>query len=109
MTVLSLNDKQIAQTKRTRLIIPAGTYAEQKNDIVTTSLPVVAYTTTAMDDDTAYALTKTYWRQKNAMGTSAAWWNGVDKGLMPNITGKIHPGAVRYYKDAGFSLSSEQM
>ena len=62
-----------------------------------------------MDDDTAYALTKTYWQQKNAMGSSAAWWNGVDKGLMPNITGKIHPGAARYYKEAGFSLSSEQM
>ena len=102
VTVLSLTDEQIAQTKRTRLIIPAGTYAGQAQDIVTTSLPVVAYTTTAMDDDTAYALTKTYWQQKNAMGSSAAWWNGVDKGLMPNITGKIHPGAVRYYKEAGF-------
>ena len=109
VTVLSLTDEQIAQTKRTRLIIPAGTYAGQEDDIVTTSLPVVAYTTTTMDDDTAYALTKTYWQQKNAMGSSAAWWNGVDKGLMPNITGKIHPGAARYYKEAGFSLSSEQM
>jgi TRAP transporter TAXI family solute receptor len=109
VTVLSLTDEQIAQTKRTRLIIPAGTYAGQEDDIVTTSLPVVAYTTTAMEDDTAYALTKTYWQQKNAMGSSAAWWNGVDKGLMPNITGKIHPGAVRYYKEAGYNLSSEQM
>ncbi|MDA9983109.1 TAXI family TRAP transporter solute-binding subunit [Gammaproteobacteria bacterium] len=109
VTVLSLTDEQIAQTKRTRLIIPAGTYAGQEDDIVTTSLPVVAYTTTAMDDDTAYALTKTYWQQKNAMGSSAAWWNGVDKGLMPNITGKIHPGAAHYYKEAGFTLSSEQM
>lgn len=109
VVVLSLTDAQIAQTKRTRLIIPAGTYAGQDQDIVTTSLPVVAYTTKAMDDDTAYALTKTYWQQKNAMGSSAAWWNGVDKGLMSNITGKIHPGAVRYYKEAGFAVSAEQM
>jgi TRAP transporter TAXI family solute receptor len=108
VTVLSLSDDQIAQTKRTRLVIPAGTYAGQDKEIVTTSLPVVAYTTTAMDADTAYALTKTYWEQKNAMGSSAAWWNGVDKGLMSNITGKIHPGAVRYYEEMGFSLTADQ-
>ena len=108
VTVLSLSGDQIKKTKRTRLVIPAGTYAGQDQDIITTSLPVVAYTTTAMDDDTAYALTKTYWAQKSSMGSSAAWWNGVNEGLMPNITGKIHPGAVRYYQEAGFTLSAAQ-
>ncbi|MEM7059477.1 MAG: TAXI family TRAP transporter solute-binding subunit [Pseudomonadota bacterium] len=106
--VLSLNDDQITQTKRTKLVIPAGTYAGQDADITTTSLPVVAYTTTAMDDDTAYALTKTYWEQKAAMGEGAAWWNGVNAGLMENITGKIHPGAVRYYEEAGVTLTDAQ-
>ncbi|MEO1492486.1 MAG: TAXI family TRAP transporter solute-binding subunit [Pseudomonadota bacterium] len=109
VTVLSLSDEQIAQTKRTKLVIPAGTYAGQDAPITTTSLPVVAYTTTAMDDDTAYALTKTYWDQKAAMGDDAAWWNGVDAGLMENITGKIHPGAIRYYKEAGIALTDAQM
>ncbi|MEL6220296.1 MAG: TAXI family TRAP transporter solute-binding subunit [Pseudomonadota bacterium] len=107
--VLSLDDEQIAATKRTKLTIPAGTYAGQSEDIVTTSLPVVAYTTTKMDDDTAYALTKTYWEQKGAMGAGAAWWNGVDADLMENITGKIHPGAIRYYKEAGITLTDAQM
>jgi len=64
VTVLSLSDEQIAQTKRTKLVIPAGTYAGQDADITTTSLLVVAYTSTEMDDDTAYLLTKTYWEQK---------------------------------------------
>lgn len=109
VNVLSLNDDQITASKRTRLTIPAGTYAGQKGDITTTSLPVVAYTTTAMADDTAYALTKTYWEQKSKMGMDAAWWNGVDAGLMSNITGKIHPGAVRYYKEAGIALNDAQM
>lgn len=107
--VLSLDDKQIATTKRTRLVIPAGTYSGQDKDIVTTSLPVVAYTTTSMADETAYQLTRTYWAQKAKMGNSAPWWNGVDEGLMGNITGKIHPGAVRYYKEAGVSLTAAQM
>ncbi len=108
VTVLSLSPDQIKASKRSELTIPAGTYAGQKSDITTTSLPVVAYTTTAMDDDTAYALTKTYWEQKETMGASAAWWNGVDKGLMANIEGKIHPGAVRYYTEKGYNLSDAQ-
>lgn len=108
VTVLSLTDEQIAQTKRAKLVIPAGTYAGQDADIVTTSLPVVAYSTTDMDDDTAYALAKTFWEQKAKMGKDAAWWNGVDQGLMANITGKIHPGAVRFYEEQGFALTAAQ-
>jgi TRAP transporter TAXI family solute receptor len=109
VSVLSLDDDQIAQSKRSKLIIPAGTYAGQESDITTTSLPVAAFTTTAMSDDAAYALTKTYWEGKSDMAEAAPWWNGVDEALMVNITGKIHPGAVRYYKEAGFMLTEDQM
>lgn len=109
VTVLSLNDEQIAETKRTRLVIPAGTYAGQDRDIVTTSLPVVAYTTTKMEEETAYQLTKTFWESKAAMAESAAWWGGVDAAMMGNITGKLHPGAVRYYQEAGVALTADQM
>lgn len=108
VTVLSLSDDQIAETKRSKLVIPAGTYAGQDTDITTTSLPVVAYTTLAMDDDTAYQLTKTFWDTKAAMGETSRWWNGVDQGLMATITGKIHPGAQRYYEEAGFTLTDAQ-
>ncbi|MCF8198912.1 MAG: TAXI family TRAP transporter solute-binding subunit [Sulfuritalea sp.] len=109
ITVLSLSDAQVAATKRASLTIPADTYAGQKEAIHTTSLPVVAYTTSAMSDDTAYALTKTFWEQKAALSSSAAWWKGVNQSLMATITGKIHPGAVRYYKEAGFKLMPAQM
>ena len=108
VTVLSLSDDAIAKTKRTKLVIPAGTYAGQGSDIVTTSLPVVAYTTTQMDDKTAYELTKTYWEQKKKMGAGAAWWNGVNEGLMENISGKIHPGAAIFYDEIGIPLTDAQ-
>lgn len=108
VSVLSLSDEQIKTSKRSKLVIPAGTYAGQKTDITTTSLPVAAFTTTAMSDDAAYELTKIYWEGKDKMGAGAAWWNGVDKGLMANISGKIHPGAVRYYNEAGFELTDAQ-
>ncbi|MBK0400058.1 TAXI family TRAP transporter solute-binding subunit [Limibaculum sp. M0105] len=105
VTVLSLSDEQIAETKRARTVIPAGTYAGQEADIVTTSLPVVAYATTEMDDDTAYRLTKTFWDERAKMAGEAAWWKGVDAGLLANIDGKIHPGALRYYDEAGMAVT----
>jgi TRAP transporter TAXI family solute receptor len=109
VTVISLTDEQIAETKRLRVVIPAGTYAGQDADIVTTGLPVVAYTTTDMDDDTAYALTKTYWERKESMGADAAWWNGVSAEMLGNIEGQIHPGALKYYKEQGFPVADKHM
>lgn len=103
--VLSLNDDQIRKTKRTRLVIPAGTYAGVDSDVVTTSLPVVAHTTKSMNTDTAYQLTKTYWSQKSTMGSNAAWWNGVSGKLLSNVHGKLHPGALRYYDEAGIKVA----
>lgn len=102
--VLTLSDDQIAQTKRTRLVIPAGTYSGVDKEVVTTSLPVVAHTTTSMDDNTAYQLTKAYWSQKDSMGSSAAWWNGVSGAMLSNVHGKIHPGAIRYYDEVGIEV-----
>lgn len=107
--VLSLSDDQIKKTKRTKLMIPAGTYAGVDQETNTTSLPVVAYTTTNMDDATAYALTKTYWDQKKKMGGNNAWWNGVSGKMLGNISGKIHPGAIKYYKEAGISIPASAM
>ena len=102
--VLSMTDEQVTETKRTRLVIPAGTYAGQDADVVTTSLPVVAFTTTQMSDDTAYALTKAYWEAKDELGGAAAWWNGVTPELMGEVSTGVHPGAKRYYDEVGVSV-----
>lgn len=108
VVILSMDGRQVAESKRTRMVIPANTYTGQDDPVITTSLPVVAYTTTAMDDDTAYLLTKTYWSQLRAMGKTAPWWKGVDDRLMPNIVGEIHPGAIRFYKEVGFPIDKNQ-
>tara|TARA_B100000925_G_scaffold40830_1_gene26618 strand:+ start:425 stop:1381 length:957 start_codon:yes stop_codon:yes gene_type:complete len=105
-TVLSLSDEQVKKSKRTRLEIPAGTYAGQSSAITTTSLPVVAFTTTDMDDATAYAMTKTYWESKVSMSAGAKWWAGVSLEMLENISTEIHPGAVKYYKEVGAKLAA---
>uniref|UniRef100_UPI003BACB936 TAXI family TRAP transporter solute-binding subunit n=1 Tax=Stappia sp. TaxID=1870903 RepID=UPI003BACB936 len=104
VTIIPLSDEQIAETKRTKLVIPAGTYPGQDADVATTSLDVIAFTTTAMDDDTAYALTKTFWEEKARMAGDAPWWKGVSPEMVAAIPGKIHPGALRYYEEKGVAL-----
>ena len=99
ISIISLTDDQIKQTKRTRLLIPAGTYSGVDKDTVTTSLPVVAHATTQMDDATAYLLTKTFWTQKENLGKDTAWWNAVTPKMLENVYGKLHPGALKYYDE----------
>ena len=109
VVVVGLTAEQIAATKRNALTIPKGTYSGQAAAVQTTTLPVVAYATSAMTDDVAYTLTKTFWAQRQAMSAQAPWWRGVTPELLQNISTKIHPGAVRFYKERGMALRPEQM
>jgi TRAP transporter TAXI family solute receptor len=102
--LLSMTDDQVKATKRTRLVIPKGTYPGVDEDIVTTSLPVGAYTTTNMDDETAYQLTKIFWTRKAEMAKANPWWAGVKLDMLDTLAGKLHPGALRYYREAGAAV-----
>lgn len=104
VTLLSLTEDQVAQTGQSRLVIPAGTYPGQDEDVLTTSLPVIAYTTTGMDEETAYQLTRTFWESQAALESTAPWWAGVDESLLGNVEGPFHPGALRYYEEAGMEV-----
>jgi TRAP transporter TAXI family solute receptor len=105
--ILSLSDEQIEQTGRTRIVIPANTYAGVDHPVATTSLSVAAYCTTEMDDDTAYQLTKTFWEQKKAMGKSNAWWKAVTLETLPSVGTTLHPGALKYYREVGADIPQD--
>ncbi|MFA6809926.1 MAG: TAXI family TRAP transporter solute-binding subunit [Desulfoplanes sp.] len=102
--LLSFSDEQIALTKRTRLVIPANTYAGVDHDVTTTSLPVGVYTSTAMDNETAYQITKTFWEQKDIMGKANPWWDAVTFASIEALSIPLHPGAARYYKEMDVTI-----
>jgi len=106
IAIVSLSEEQVAETKRTKIVIPAGTYPGVNVDVTTTSLPVLAYTTSAMDEETAYGLTKAFWESKSAMGATNPWWNGVTPALLETTNGKIHAGALRYYDEANIAIAN---
>ncbi len=102
--LLGLSPEQLAKVKGTKLVIPAGTYKGVDTDVTTISLPVGAYTTSAMDDATAYALTKTFWTKLDAMAKVNPWWGGVKAAMLGSLAGKAHPGALKYYAEAGIAV-----
>ncbi|TVO51373.1 TAXI family TRAP transporter solute-binding subunit [Denitromonas halophila] len=104
VTLLSMTDEQVKATGRTRLVIPKGTYPGVDTDVVTTSLPVIAYALTDMDEATAYQLTRSYWEGLAEMAKSNPWWKSIDASLLDNIGVKLHPGALKYYAEAGIAV-----
>ncbi|WP_255448335.1 TAXI family TRAP transporter solute-binding subunit [Telmatospirillum sp. J64-1] len=84
--------------------IDPGTYRGMDEPIQTVGMPVGAFGTTRMDDDTAYAITKAFWEQRDQMAQSSPWWNAVKPELVASLRAEIHPGAARYYREIGVDL-----
>lgn len=86
------------------ITIAAGTYSGQEADVETVGVPVGAYGTTNMDDDTAYTIAKTFWENKDALAAENPWWDGVTPDLMAQLGEPMHPGALRYYDEIGVDV-----
>jgi len=96
--VLAADDSTQAQ------VIPRGTYPGQDRDVTSIALPAGAYATTAMSEKTAYAITKAFWSQKWALGQRNPPWSTVTPASLGALGIKLHPGALRYYRDAGIKV-----
>ena len=99
INLLSMSDDQIKLTKRDKIIIPAGTYKGVDYDVATTTLPVGVYTTTDMDEATAYALTKAFWESKDNLARQNVWWKAITPENLSMFNTKLHKGALKYYNE----------
>lgn len=102
--LLSLGAADLEKVKGNKLVIPGGTYPGVEEDVTTVSLPVNAYTVASMDDDTAYKLTKAFWEGKAAMTKGNPWWAGVKADGLATLGARLHPGAAKYYAEAGITV-----
>lgn len=86
------------------ITIAAGTY-KGVGEVPTVGVPVGAYGTTKMDDETAYAIVKAFWAKKDEMAKTNPWWAAVTPDLISALGNtKLHPGALKYYKEAGVNV-----
>jgi TRAP transporter TAXI family solute receptor len=100
--LLAGDDSLVAET------IPKGTYPGQDRDIRTVALPTGVYTTTAMSNELAYAITKAFWSQKWALAQRNPPWNSVSPASLATLGVKLHPGALRYYREAGIKVPAKR-
>jgi TRAP transporter TAXI family solute receptor len=93
--------------------IPAGTYAGNvtgDTDLTTAATSMMMAVHKDMDDDTAYALTKAYWKNLEAMMNANALMRTIDTNNAFGATNAaLHPGAVRYYEEAGIEIPANLM
>ena len=68
------------------------------------NLGTVLIANASLDEETAYLITKTIIENADTLKASHGAWAGFDPAtaMLPENTGvELHPGAVRYYKEAG--------
>jgi TRAP transporter TAXI family solute receptor len=84
--------------------IPAGTYKGVDYDVRTLASPVLTYATDDLPEEIAYTITKAFWENKQIIVDAHAIGKGLDiKGVRYGVA-KVHPGALRYYKEAGVEI-----
>ncbi len=115
VTVLDFTDEQAAQADGgfglwTRFVIPANTYPGQDKDINTIAQPNFLAVRADVDEDAVYQITKTIYENLPFLqaihGATKAM--SLDRALA-GLPLPLHPGALRYYKEAGLDVPESLM
>lgn len=88
------------------VVIPAGTYPGIDRDVPTVALPVGVYTTARMSEAAAHALTRLFWKGKAALARGSPHWQSITPASVATLGVRLHPGALRYYKESGIAIPS---
>lgn len=82
--------------------IPAGTYTGQEADVPTASVGNILVTSEAVSEETAYQMTKLIFDNLERLKSAhAAAGNITLEGALEGLSIPLHPGAERYYREAG--------
>ena len=115
VTVLDVTDDQLKQLRSkypiwNRSVIKAGTYPGQKTDIRTIAQPNFLAVRPDVPDEVVYKITKTLYENLPFLAgihkatKAMALQNAIDGLPVP-----LHPGAAKYYKEAGIEVPAELM
>ena len=82
--------------------LPANTYADQPDSVMSYRLGNVLLIKSEVPEDIVYQATKAVMENLDFMATVHPAWKSVKKDAILNgFTVPVHPGALRYYREAG--------
>ena len=85
--------------------IPSGTYPNQPYDVHTVSLSSVLFAVEGTNDSIVYAVTKALYENQPFFRRILTAFERWDPHSLPTQPGvPFHPGALRYYRDAGIAV-----
>ena len=91
--------------------IPAGTYQGQVNNdqnLVSWQTVMMVAANKNVDEQTVYTLTKTYAESRTRLAQGNAMLKELPgDNLFGGVVAPLHPGAARYYKEAGIAIPAE--
>ena len=83
-------------------IIPSGTYDGVNEDVAVVGVPNYLVVNEEMDEERAYGITRLLFEQQEALAAAHPEANNLDLETAQNVTPlELHPGAQRYYDEAG--------
>lgn len=83
-------------------VIPAGTYEGQDEDVPTAAIGNILVTRAGVSDETAYQMTKLLFENLDRLKASHSAAAGIDPATaLQGLSIPLHPGAERYYREAG--------
>lgn len=110
VTILSFTDEQLKKADGglnlwTRFNIKAGTYPNQKEDILTIAQPNFLAVRDDVDEEAVYQITKTLYENLPFLNAihKATTAMSLEKAL-DGLPMPLHPGALRYYQEAGLKI-----
>ena len=110
--LLSLTPEQAKQERASdgttvATTIPGGTYPGVDQDTLTVALPAGIYTTRRLSDADAYRITKAFWTNLATLAQNAPAWRAVTPGMLSVLGAKLHPGALKYYREAHIAVPAK--
>ena len=95
-----------------RSYIPASLYplADNKSDIETIGVKAVFLASEKVPEDVVYAITKAVFEDFDSLAEHAPNLKSISKeSMLDGLTAPIHPGALKYYKEAGLQVPTSDL
>jgi TRAP transporter TAXI family solute receptor len=90
------------------ITLPKGTYPKQDKDLQVIGFSTHVVASCKLSADEVYTMTKTIAANTKTLATVAKSIGRLDpKGMAADIGVKFHPGAAKYYKEVGITVSTK--